>query len=261
MIQIPGYDLNAFDASSLTELERAILRQKMQSPATYRYDSPGALLFELNMRSRIVAAARALNASGASFTTFDRSYANERYWTLDERGGFRQNPGVSPSEALNDIYVNGRLYGFECATAMVIILYKAVLDMIGRNAFHAYFNNLLLYDWHYDNDLQLQTVNDFREAYPGDVLYFRNPDHDPDKPEWQGENVIKLGNDLYFGHGIGIGSAADMIAALNRARRPGSTTSAYLTDQANYPDFGYLYRLAQPFAARIGSRSYRYIFV
>lgn len=257
MIQIPGFDINTFDTSALTPLEKSILRDKQRSPVVYRYDSPEALRFELNMRSRIVSQAYALDASGISFATFENSFGNPQYWTRTDNGGLRQNTGVSSSNAIRDIFANGRLYGFECATAMVVVLYKATLDSIGDNAFNANFQNLLLYDWNYDNDLRLVTVFNINEAYPGDVLYFRNPDHDPARPEWQGENVIKLADDLYYGHGIGIGSGETIIDGLNRARRPGSTISAYLTDQVEHPDFAHIRSLAQPFEARIGTRLYR----
>jgi len=259
MIRIPGIDMESLDTSALSETERRILSQKASSPVVYRYRSPEAFLFELKMRSRIVAAAYAMNASGADFQTFETTRGNGRYWTRTEAGGLRLNEGATPSDAIKDIFVNGRLYGFECATAMVVILYKAALDAMGEDAFNAYFRNLLLYDWQYDNDLNLISSSDLSEAYPGDVLYFRNPDHDPDKPEWQGENVIKLADDLYFGHGIGIGSGQDMIRALNRTRRPGSTVSAFLDDQVDHPDFEHLLALASPRTARIGASVYRFI--
>nr|WP_325049992.1 hypothetical protein [Cohnella faecalis] len=69
---------------------------------------------------------------------------------------------------------------------MVIILYKATLDSIGKDTFNAYFKDLFLYDWNYDNNLKLITVENKNEAYPGDVLYFENPDFDPKTPEWRG---------------------------------------------------------------------------
>jgi len=49
--------------------------------------------------------------------------------------------------------------------------------------------------------------------------------------------VIKLDDNLFFGHGIGIGTGQDIIAQLNRARVPGSMISAYLQDLVLRPDF------------------------
>lgn len=53
-----------------------------------------------------------------------------------------------------------------------------------------------------------------------------------------------LGGDRYYGHGLGIKSAEEMIASLNRKRVPGSRTSAYLTDEALHPNFNYISGLA-----------------
>ncbi|WP_054956312.1 protein-glutamine gamma-glutamyltransferase [Paenibacillus dakarensis] len=256
MIQIMNGDIGQINASTLTELERSILQQKQNSPVVYRYPSPDALRFELRMRSHIVGAAIALDASNAAFATFKTSKANERFWYRREDGGLQQRPDVRSSDALNDIFVNGRLYGFECATAMVVILYKAVLDTIGEEAFNIYFQNLLLYDWQYDRDLPIRIIHNKNEAYPGDVVYFANPDFNPLTPQWRGENAIVLSTDRYFGHGIGVRNGEEMILSLNRRRIPGSTTSAYLTDQINYLDFEYLRRLNPSYQARIGVRRY-----
>jgi len=258
MILINGTNIAAMDTSSLTELERTILQMKQKSPVLYSYRSLDALLFELRMRSNIVKSAYALHDSEAGFATFENSKANPEFWTRLDNGGFKQNPNVRASDAINDIFANGALYRFECATAMVIILYKAILDTIGERAFNTYFSQLLLYDWNVDQDLGIITVRDKNEAYPGDVLYFKNPDHNPKTPEWQGENAIMLAEDLFFGHGIGIRTAEQMIADLNTRRIPGSTTSAYLLDQVEHPDFEQLRRMQGTINARIGTRMYRF---
>jgi len=258
MILINGANVAAMDTSSLTELERTIIQMKQQSHTIYAYPSLDALLFELKLRSNIVKTAYALHDSDAGFATFENSKANPDFWTRLDNGGFKQKPNVQASDAINDIFVNSDLYRFECATAMVIILYKAVLDTIGERAFNTYFNQLLLYDWNVDQDLKIITVRDKNEAYPGDVLYFKNPDHDPKTPEWQGENAIMLGNDHYFGHGIGIRTAEQMIADLNKRRKPGSTTSAYLLDQVEHPDFEQVRSMQGKVNARIGTRIYSF---
>ncbi|WP_419876137.1 protein-glutamine gamma-glutamyltransferase [Candidatus Pristimantibacillus sp. PTI5] len=240
MILVSGSPEFTMNPLTLTELERRMLRAKQNSEVVYRYPSVDALEFELKMRTHIVEAAKALYASGVSFATFEGSKCNEQYWTRTENGGFQLRGGVLPSVGINDIFENGHLYGFECAGAIIIILYKAVLDTVGDAVFNAYFKNLFLRSWQYDRDLNLITTYNKNEAYPGDVLYFKNPEHDPETPEWQGENVIMLDTDLYFGHGIGIESGQEIINALNRMRRENSTISAYLQDLVVHPDFEYL---------------------
>lgn len=260
MILIPNFDVNQLNTSQLSPLEMMILQQKMNAPAAYHYNSPEALLFELRMRTEIVFAARALASSNATFATFENARCNERLWILEEDGGFRLRPGVSPSDGIRDIYQNGYLYAFECATAMLIILYMAALNAIGEQVFNVYFSGLYLRDWNYDYDLRLVSNNQVA-AYPGDVLYFKNPEHNPRTPEWQGENAVLLDDQLYFGHGLGIRTADSIIASLNRKRIPGSQVSAYLTDQVVHPDFEYVRRLSlrdpQAVIARIGSHTWR----
>lgn len=260
MIEIMNFDVGQFDTSNMSELERSIFQKKKESPVIYRYDSPDALMFELKMRSNTVNAAKALDDSDAAFATFKNSRGNDKFWVRREDGGLVQKAGVLSSDAVNDIFENGQLYGFECATAMVVTLYKATLDTIGKETFNAHFQNLLLYDWKYDSDLHIRILHNKNEAYPGDVLYFENPDFNPNTPQWRGENAIMLSNDQYFGHGIGIKNERDMILALNKRRKPGSTTSAFLTDQVNQLDYEYLRQLTPPSSARIGSRTYNLLF-
>ena len=262
MIAVSGFPVSPADVAALPEPQRTIFRMKERSPVTYRYDSLNTLLFELNMRANIVRAARALNQSGPAFAGFDRTRCNPRYWTRTEEGGCRLNFNVTPADAIRDIFVNGHLYAFECAMAVVIVLYRGALDTMGDAAFNRYFRNLYLHDWNYDSDLRLRSSTDTREAYPGDVLYFNNPDFSPQTPEWRGENAILLEDGLFYGHGIGITTADHIISELNRHRFPGSTTSAHLMDLVVYPDYAYLstYRFgsagAERIVARIGDITY-----
>ncbi len=244
MILISDGDAAQISKLTLTELQRDILQNKEKSPVVYQYVSPEALGFELKMRANIVEVAKALNYSGVSFATFQNSRCNERFWSRSENGGFRLRSGVLPSDGISDIYQNGRLYAFECATAIVIILYKAILDTINKETFNVYYKDLFLRDWNSDSDLRLISTYNKNEAYPGDVLYFANPDHAPETPEWQGENAVMLADDLYYGHGIGIGSSQKMISSLNKKRKPGSLTSAFLSDLVIHPDFEYLRKLS-----------------
>ncbi|AZK45257.1 protein-glutamine gamma-glutamyltransferase [Paenibacillus lentus] len=240
MIITLNMELGRLHQLAASELERNILREFRLSPAVHIYRLPEQLDFELRMRAAIVQAAKDFNASGAKFATYKNSRANEQYWTRMSNGGFRLKEEVQPSEAIVDIFNNGYRYAMECATAMVVILYKGILDSIGADAFNKHFNQLVLYDWQYDSDLQLIRA---QQATAGDVVYFENPDFNPQTPEWQGENAIVLDNGLYFGHGLGISSAESIVNALNAKRKPGSTISAFLSDLIVHPNFEYLRRL------------------
>ncbi|NJD01069.1 MAG: hypothetical protein FIA99_00365 [Ruminiclostridium sp.] len=94
---------------------------------------------------------------------------------------------------------------------------------------------------HVHKHLGIQTYRDPEEYFPGDCRYFANPDVNPLTPEWQGENAIDLGTGKYYGHGIGITSAGNIIAALNENRISGSEVSAHLLQTATRPDFKKLY--------------------
>jgi protein-glutamine gamma-glutamyltransferase len=263
MIVIAGNGAAAFDESKLSGMELGIYHKKKNSAVEYRYESADALLFELQMRTRIVESARALYKSGARFAGFATSRCNEAYWQRTEFGGFRLKRGVAPQDAIKDIFKNGQLYSFECATAMVIVLYKAVLDSIDPKQFDILFSNLLLFDWQYDSDLRLIDRKHAEEAVAGDVLYLKNPDFSPSTPWWRGENVVKMEDGLYYGHGIGIAPMENIIAVLNKFRKPGSTKSAFLTDDFTHPDFSYLRRFqagvrVKPVIAKVGAKTYIY---
>jgi protein-glutamine gamma-glutamyltransferase len=222
-------------------IQRETIERMADSSFVFAYPSEGVFRFELTLRGHMVEAARALNDSGVSFATFRKSRCNKAFWHLTDYGGFRIRDDVTPAEAIRDIFRNGRLYAFECATAMVIVCYRAVLESIEPDAFNRLFANILLYDWQYDNDLGLTTVEQTVQL-PGDIVYFKNPDYHPDTPEWQGESAVVMGGRLYYGHGIGITTANRIIEFLNRERKPGATRSAYLMENATRPDFAYLYR-------------------
>jgi len=219
--------------------QQEIIRRMAASPQVFDYPSAEILLFELKLRDHLIKSSRALYMSGLGFSTFENSRCNPDFWIRTTQGGFQLRPDVRPSHGIIDIFQNGRLYATECATAMVIVLYHAVLRSIHRDAFEQLFADLLLYDWRYDKDLHLKTVST-STFLPGDILYFANPDFDPATPQWQGENAVYLGGGLYYGHGAGIRSAPSMITFLNEHRKAGAVRSAYLANQATRPGFLYL---------------------
>ncbi|MBL3641305.1 protein-glutamine gamma-glutamyltransferase [Bacillus sp. RHFB] len=176
-----------------------------------------------------------MDKSGPEFSTLEESQSNQRYWHLSKDGTFTLQPGILPHAALVDIFMNGGLYAFECGTAIVVTFLKAILDLIGSRNFDYLFSDLFLYDWRPPRNMAL-IVHQGRDYSPGDCVYFKNPDHDLATPEWQGENAILLGNNLFYGHGIGITTAKGIIDELNSNRKPFATISAFLTTHIIFLD-------------------------
>lgn len=223
--------------------ERFVVQKIASGIESYEYDSTEHLKFELKLRKEIVNAASALNKSRLKFAVFRDSFCNKAYWSRTNEGGFVLKSGASPANAIKDIYAKGWGYGTECATAMIIVYYGALLNVYGEKLFNALFPKIHLMNWHYIDRLLKETgqMRKIKDELPGDRRYFANPDVDPLTPEWQGENVIDLNGKLYYGHGIGIHDAASIIRELNKNRRDGADESAYLLDKAGRPDFKKLY--------------------
>lgn len=252
MIRISGRPAtpeNIINQYPLNNIQRNIITKMSSSSKIYEYISLDQLKFELDLRLSIINAARQLNNSGFSFRVFRKSFCNTVYWNRTDEGGFLLKNNVNPNEAINDIFINGRKYGNECATAMVIIFYKAVLDVYPKELFNSMFSNIQLMNWHYISiNLNVDYYDNQVDYFPGDCRYFKNPDVNPLTPEWQGENTIDLGDGTYYGHGIGITTADGIITELNNNRKIGATKSAYLLDSATRPGFKYLYSRYYSFA-------------
>ncbi|MEH7460290.1 protein-glutamine gamma-glutamyltransferase [Bacillus pseudomycoides] len=195
----------------------------------YSFRTADELSFDLNLRINIITSALELFQSGFQFRTFQQSFCNPEFWQRTSLGGFQLRPGVPSSVAIRDIFKNGKMYGTECATAMIIIFYKALLALYDEETFNHLFANLLLYTWDYDHDLKLITKTG-GDIVPGDLVYFKNPQVNPASIEWQGENAIYLGNYFYYGHGVGVKTKEQIIYLLNDRRIPYAFISAYLTD-------------------------------
>lgn len=212
-----------------------ILQLLGEDSNVFEYRNFGEFNFDIQLRHRAIEAAISLNKSGAEFSTLEESQSNQQYWHISNDGTFTLQPGVFPHAALLDIFMNGRLYAFECGTAIVVTFLKAILDVIGSRNFDYLFSNLFLYDWRPPQNMEL-TIHKGRDYTPGDCVYFKNPDHDESTPEWQGENAILLGNDLFYGHGIGITNSQGIIDELNSNRKPYATISAFLTSHIIFLD-------------------------
>ncbi|MDF2523792.1 MAG: hypothetical protein K0R31_1433 [Clostridiales bacterium] len=244
MILIKG---SPIEKSVLTEsfpgsgIENKIIEMMNSSQTNFDYPSHDHLRFELDLRKSIIKAAVDLAHSRFRFEIFRESECNPIYWDRSEEGGFQLKSGLKPSDAIRDIYINSREYGTECATAIVIVFLKALVDLLPEELFNQLFSDLYLMNWqHLNSDLRVLTEKDLTDYFPGDCRYFKNPDVDPLTPEWQGENVIDLGDALYYGHGVGIRNGDQIIDILNRKRKSDSQEPAYLLNTATRPGFKYL---------------------
>ncbi|WP_243014328.1 protein-glutamine gamma-glutamyltransferase, partial [Brevibacillus borstelensis] len=189
MISIAGMPVDPAALASewrLNSVQRETVDRMARAGEVFDYPNAELLRYELRLRNQIVVSSLQLFRSGLAFATFEETRCNERFWVRTDYGGCMLRPEVPPSIAIEDIFRNGHAYAFECATAMVIILYHAVLQTIRRADFDQLFRGILLYDWRYDQDLRL-TTEQTRTFLPGDILYFENPEYRLDEPEWQGE--------------------------------------------------------------------------
>lgn len=244
MIKISGAALNVESIASvypINSIQRKSIEILNSSSLVYEYSSLEQLKFEMDMRVGIIKASRDLLKSRMEFRVFRESICNESFWIRTGDGGFEIRPDVKPSDGIRDIYTNGTKYGTECATAIVIIYYKALVDIYPEEFFNSMFPRIKLMDWQYDRDLGVNYYRNVKDYLPGDCRYFKNPDVDPKTPQWQGENAIDLGNGTYYGHGIGIRNAESIIKVLNTRRKEGATVEAELLDSATRPDFKYLF--------------------
>lgn len=244
MIRINGAEVTSLppmEGFSPDALQQDILAAMMRSREVYAYGDIRELIAELKLRRSVVAASWGLARSGIRFKVFRDSFANPDYWRRTLNGGFQLRGDVRPSDAIRDIYRNGPQYGTECATAMIIVLYKALLDVMPEEEFNRLYSDIYLMDWAYlDRDLALTDVIDAADLLPGDARYFKNPDVNPVTPEWQGENAYYLGGGQYYGHGVGVADADGIIGALNRQRKEGATQSAYLTNSTKRQNYKWL---------------------
>ena len=238
----PNTIINKFPLNSP---ERQIVTQIALSDEVYEYSYLNQLNFELKLRVNIIDSAKEMSKSNISFKIFDNSMCNSDFWTRTENGGFMLKKGVKSSEGIKDIYENADKYGTECSTALTIIYYKALLNILPESLFNDIFPSLHLFNWHYIDPILTDIVflHKKKVYLPGDRRYFSNPDASPLKPEWSGENVIDLGDGTYFAHGIGIKNQSQIIYVLNKHRKENATVSAYLLDTVARPDFKYIANL------------------
>ncbi len=211
----------------LTSTENRIVAALKSSPTKYQYSDLRELQLELKLRKNIITASKEMNDGDAQFASFEHSYFNPTYW-IKTRKGYLLKEGKSPSEAIEDVFINSSQYAFQCVTSIVLIYYKTILDSIKKEYFNELFSSLLVWDHNYDKDLAMVTYEGM-DYIPGDVYYFYNPDFED--PIWMGENAVFLEEDQYFGHGIGILTHDKMVETINTLRKKDAQKSAYLLNQ------------------------------
>lgn len=217
------------DTELFFETRKQILESMTSNQEVYTYETLDQLIFDVHLRLHLLLTSIDLLSSGIQFRSFSQSFCNEKFWKRTKQGGFQVEQGVLPSVAINDIFLNGKKYGTECATAIIIIIYKSLLQCYEDQTFNRLFSNLLLFTWDYDKNLKLITKTD-GTMIQGDIAYFKNPQVNPLTIEWQGENTIYLGDDFHYGHGVGMSTSDQVINTLNLRRKPNAILTAYLTN-------------------------------
>ena len=205
-----------------------------------------ALFDRVRIGAAMIGAGEAMGAAKHEFALIKDHTFNDKYWAPEGNGTFKLKPGVKPSEAFDDIFKNPSKYKFECATGLVVLQYKAMRDLLGKDDFDRVFSKLRVGPWQTDPgyDAHVKFEGGSTEATPerrgevraGDYGYFKNWDvsDDAKKRGWQGENVVFLGEvngeRMFFGHPFGIASEKTIVDYLNSERNAGSTRSASYLD-------------------------------
>lgn len=140
-------------------------------------------------------------------------------------GTFDVKPGVSPSSALFDLYQYPSQYAFDCATAVIVVQYLAILGALGASQFDKKFPQIAAGPWVFGPTmhlfLQLRGAHDVNikgdesQFNRGDVAYFNNPGVASEHAAaFSGENAIFLGEGEYYAHPFGITTATNIIYEL-----------------------------------------------
>jgi hypothetical protein len=178
-----------------------------------------------------------------------------KYWKEVKDDKIAKNPkgdalgtllriGDKPSQAIDELFMPRPVDDqprFDCATTCLVVLQRAQLlyaQSLGGDAvdqFDKRFKDSKYLGITNDKNPswlnQLIITNDggtVREYLPGDIAPFINPQGE--KPIWRAENTIFLGNDQYFGPGIGIYNKEGIIKELNDKRIKDATTTASLSN-------------------------------
>lgn len=207
-----------------------------------------ALCDKVRIGGAMVDAAYAMNKAQHEFGDLK---VNSKLWRAEgtELGIMHLRAGAKPADALRDIFAQPEKYQFECATAICVIRYKAILDLIGEKDFNRIMGDLKIGPWEQENDAAkawsvrgkaqdgskiAASEKDVKaDLKPGDYTYFKNWSVSLSgwSGGWQGENVIYLGGGKYYGHPFGVTTGQAIVDHLNTNRQNrGNVKSASLMD-------------------------------
>jgi hypothetical protein len=206
---------------------------------------------QLLISAHVVQSAIKLDKSNVQFANYSGDdKANNKLWSMGYGGRITVRQHTSTTTAVNDVFgKNSSKYAFECATAAHLIYLNAIKDRIGSKKFDAAAPRLSVFRWDAPKKsgqdlvdgtgktgpLQLSSKGAFaKELWPGDRVYFKNPDFEPSFTAGQGENTIFLGDGRFFGHGLGIKTKDQIIKKLNKLRKPGATKKAFMASKDNW---------------------------
>jgi len=175
--------------------------------------------------------------------------ANPKFWNNPggEMATMTLKRGQSASAAIKDVFENPQQYQFECATALVLLRYKAIMELVGEKDFDRICKDLKVGPWDQEGHAEAawkvegkagdgskiaMSAEDAKKVKPGDYTYFKNWSVSLSgyNGGWQGENVISLGGDKYYGHPFGITTGKEIVAYLNQHRQPNAKKEASLLD-------------------------------
>jgi protein-glutamine gamma-glutamyltransferase len=151
--------------------------------------APLLVVLEDRMRGNVVSATRSFNATfGLPVTPFQ---------------------GAGSAE-VDRFFGSGSVPQCDCTAAAYIVLAKGLLDTIGATDFDALGYRSQAYP------IKRRQPITTAQMKLGDWTYFKNySDYlQVAGGAWQGENVIKVGSDQYWGHGGGVRSQSDWYSLL-----------------------------------------------
>jgi hypothetical protein len=120
---------------------------------------------------------------------------------------FQGSKTVGDANAVKILNANKMKNGVECFTGTVLVLGKGLITTITRKVFDAI--PYTLYDIANTRTIRagkllFSEIKTAAGAEKGDWGYVKNyDDYDATKGPWAGENVITVGNNIFWGHGVG----------------------------------------------------------